>query len=357
MASAKSDDAVQRLIRACYAAGDDLGSLREGLLHSLNRIVPFDASFMASADPGTLLFTRALADDDLVTSAPQFLDNEFSVVPDVNRFAGLALAADPVASLDVATSGDRSASARWRDIMSPIGMGDELRVAMRVDKTTWGYLCLHRSGPLGFSATEMAVLRIMAPHAGEALRRGATAAITNSDGSTATEGTESVILAENGIVLAVAGEFVSLDGKPLQIGERLPIPLAAVARRLEAIESSEGGAGTLPPAAIRITARSGTLVTVHASRLRYSSGNGPVVLTVVAADAAERSSFLLAVHGLTPAQCRVAMLVLQGRTTAQIVANLSISPHTVQDHLKAVFDKVGVRSRRELVSAMMNPSH
>ncbi len=54
---------------------------------------------------------------------------------------------------------------------------------------------------------------------------------------------------------------------------------------------------------------------------------------------------------LTPAQCGVARLVLQGRTTGQIVIDLCISAHTVQDHLKVVFDKVGVRSRRELVSA------
>ena len=57
-------------------------------------------------------------------------------------------------------------------------------------------------------------------------------------------------------------------------------------------------------------------------------------------------SLLLAAYGLTPAQCRVARLVLHGRTTGQIVVDLHISAHTVQDHLKAVFDKVGVRSRR-----------
>lgn len=65
---------------------------------------------------------------------------------------------------------------------------------------------------------------------------------------------------------------------------------------------------------------------------------------------------LLAAHGLTPAQRRVAQLVLQGHTTRQIVFALRISEHTVQDHLKAVFDKIGVRSRRELVSAIMRPS-
>jgi len=68
------------------------------------------------------------------------------------------------------------------------------------------------------------------------------------------------------------------------------------------------------------------------------------------------SEVVVAAHGLTAAQRRVAALVLQGCQTGQIVVALGISAHTVQDHLKVVFDKVGVRSRRELVSALMQPS-
>ena len=41
--------------------------------------------------------------------------------------------------------------------------------------------------------------------------------------------------------------------------------------------------------------------------------------------------------------------MLLGRTTPEVSAALFVSPHTVQDHLKAIFEKVGVHSRKEFV--------
>jgi DNA-binding CsgD family transcriptional regulator len=351
MSGSVTGPAVDGVVRACYSAGDRLDAVRGRFLHALSRVVPFDAAFMAGADPDSLLFTTVFADDALRTSAPRFLDNEFGADADVNRFVDLARANDPVGSLDRATRGERGASARWREIMGPLGMGDELRVALRVDGSTWGFLCLHRTGATSFTPGEMAALRTVGPHVGEALRRIAV----DARATTATA-SEAVILVADHVVSAVAGAVEHWSGGPLVVGGELPLALAAVVRRLEEIEDGDTGLD-LPTAAIRLTIGDGALVTVHAARLHDASGKGPVVLTVAPATPSERSSLLLAAHGLTPAQARVAELVLHGRTTRQIVVELHISAHTVQDHLKAVFDKVGVRSRRELVSALMHPTH
>ena len=69
------------------------------------------------------------------------------------------------------------------------------------------------------------------------------------------------------------------------------------------------------------------------------------------------SSLALAAHGLTPAQSRVAALVVQGRSTRSIMSELGISANTLQEHLHGVFDKFGIGSRRELVAALSGRPH
>ena len=138
---------------------------------SLRRLFPVDAAFLATADPATLLFTDAYAEEPLDTATPLFLDNEFGSV-DVNKFATLATSSRRVASLDQATRSHRLSSPRYRDIMRPLGLGDELRAALIVDQQCWGFLCLHREDHhLGFTASEAALVARISHHLAAGLRQ------------------------------------------------------------------------------------------------------------------------------------------------------------------------------------------
>src|ERR1019366_4938760 len=101
----------------------------------------------------------------------QFLDNEY-VCDDVNKFARLAGSAEKVGWLDGATGGDRWASARYREVLAPLGLGDEVRVALAIGGLCWGVLCLHRSASAkGFDVTDLDLVRRVAPDLARRLRR------------------------------------------------------------------------------------------------------------------------------------------------------------------------------------------
>jgi DNA-binding CsgD family transcriptional regulator len=68
---------------------------------------------------------------------------------------------------------------------------------------------------------------------------------------------------------------------------------------------------------------------------------------------AEVAAVIMQAYGLTERERTVTGLVCQGRSTGQIAAELWISPDTIQDHMKSVFNKTGVRSRREVIATIL----
>jgi len=314
-----------------------------------------DAAFFATVDPETLLFTGALAEDPLAAATAVFLDNEFGR-EDVNKFAQLARSADSVGTLDHATHGDRTASARYREVLRPLGLGDELRVALVSGGRCWGVLCLHRGdAQTGFDETEVAFVRRAAPQLGAGLRRGIALFSAAPDASVA-RGPGIIVLDRDLALVSInpqAERWLSeMEAADWPAHLELPLPVYAAAAQVV----GDAGDEHAIPTETRLRRAEGGWIAVHASPLNGTAGY-QIAVILDAADGSRLSSLILAAHGLTAAQSRVVALVLQGRSTRNIVTELHISSNTVQEHLRAVFDKFGIGSRRELVAVLSGRPH
>lgn len=109
----------------------------------------------------------------------------------------------------------------------------------------------------------------------------------------------------------------------------------------------------------RAVATSGAWLTVRATIFSPTSSPAggqsaqDVVITIDVASPTDISALALAARGLSAREQEVAAFVLQGASTRAIAATLHLSPHTVQDHLKSIFGKLGVNSRRDMVRQLV----
>lgn len=127
----------------------------------------------------------------------------------------------------------------------------------------------------------------------------------------------------------------------------LPPAIYGVAGRL--LATAEETSSETARARVRMT--TGTWAVLDGSRLEGEAG-GRVAITIRAATADEVLEILCRGYELTPRESELVRLVVGGLRTEQLAQRLFITPYTVKDHLKAVFEKVGVRSRGELVGRM-----
>ena len=81
-----------------------------------------------------------------------------------------------------------------------------------------------------------------------------------------------------------------------------------------------------------------------------------VAVLLEAAGPAELASAIADTYGFTERERMVTELVAHGLSTSEIADRLHLSAYTVQDHLKAIFDKSATGSRGELVAqALLRP--
>jgi len=209
----------------------------------------------------------------------------------------------------------------------------------------WGLLGLYREpdAPM-FSAAEKAFLTRIAPTLADGARRALLVGEASEPDHPEAPGL---------LIVDAAGEVHSrTPGADRWLAEitagpadRLPSPVLAVAgRALRAAASGEPDA----IATARVRARGGGWLMLHGARL-IGDDEQRVAVIIEAAHPARLYPLLMAAYRLTERERDVTEQVLLGASTAQIAQALAMTAHTVQQHLKSIFDKTGVRSRRDLV--------
>ena len=319
----------------------------------LRRLVPFDACVWAGLDPATTLPTAPTRAENMasfggIDACARLWELEY-VSEDVNRYRELARAALPAAGLHRATGGEPARSARFRELLRPSGWDDELRAVLRTDGCAWASVTLFRSeGRPPFGDAEAELLGGLSRPLAEAVRDHARPAPEGGD-------------PERGpglLVFDPAGALVSINDDARAWLEELagdlaaddafgaPLPMLAVSALMRA--RARGTAR----ARLRSGA-SGRWLVCHASCLRGADGEiGNTALVIEHAKASEIAPIVAEAYELSPRERHVTQLVARGLGTADIAAELHVSPHTVRDHVKASFEKVGVSSRGELVARL-----
>ena len=339
----------RELIRLCHA-GLDSRTLRIEIMKRLRTIVPIDVSFFTTADPATLLFTGAVV-DELAAATPLFIENEF-LHDDVNKFAWMARSDLPVVDLIQSTRGELKRSQRYREILAPLALGDELRAALITGGTCWGFMCLHRDQARPpFSLAEAAYLARLTPHFAQGLR---TALLLGSTtGTAAPDEPGLLLLADDLSVEAITpaaerwlAEVAEGDWPQKQA---MPFAVPAVVGRLQALEQGRDAQPDLLPR-VRVRTPSGHWLVLHASRMSGHRARGQIAVIFEVARPTEIAPLIVQAYDLTKRESEIVQHIARGLSTAEISEAFEISPNTVQDHLKAIFEKVGVRSRRELVA-------
>jgi DNA-binding CsgD family transcriptional regulator len=345
-----SEFAKQELIRLCHSALDSR-TLRLELLSRLRKVIPFDYVYFSTTDPATQFGTNAvLLEDPPPWLMPVFLENEF-LRDDFNKFSDMLRNQQRVSVLSEATGHELSRSPRYRDMLAPLGMDDELRAIFVTDAACWGTLCLHRgSSSSGYTPAEAAFAAQLSPHIADGLRKALL--FENALRGETQDGPGVLILSNDLSVVAMtaAAEYWLSTLRETEGGNRHPLPLTvqSVVAGLKAIESGLLAARTMPKA--RVLTRSGHWLVLHASRLRSSENSAQITVTFELARPAEITPLIMQAYLLTKREREITQCVLLGWSTAEIAARLHISPNTVQDHLKAIFGKVDVSSRGELAA-------
>lgn len=323
--------------RHCEKAGDSR-TLRAAVLDELRRALGFDWYVWVVTDPRTAVGVDPLASIPDLRGLTRIIKLKYTTA--LNRWTGL----DGPACL-----GSRAGeSALWRQVQEPAGILDVASVVFRDGFGCWGFLDLWAAQPV--EPADLALLKSLTEPLTTALRLRQAATLRHLPAAMSPGPGPAVLILDDD--LTVIGRTAAAEGLLARLlppsGGSSPVPAAAynVAAQLLA---TEAGVDHGEPFG-RVHVAQGHWVTLRASRIQPG---GTIAVSLEPLTADDRIDLCVRAFGLTPRESAVAVEVAKGADTDLISRRLYITANTVQDHLKSIFVKTGVHSRRDLVPLLL----
>jgi DNA-binding CsgD family transcriptional regulator len=352
--SALTLERVRRDLDVLAHAGLDTATFLAEVYESLYRAVPSDAACVATVDPATRLTTGAFKFGDL---AGRYDTDELwgrleygHVEP--TSYTELARLGVPAVGMHVATSGDGQRSPRVRELVqSALGCADELRVIATAAGRLWGGVAMFRGDrSTPYRQDDVEFVSSLSGLLARGLRVGLLARLVAEPPAPAVSGRPAVMIFDAEARLRQASVGAEARLAELVRDLHAPAPFAVIGSLVAAAWRYAAGATDVLPSS-RLRLPSGEWIILHASPLTATDGTtASVVVTIEEARPQEIVPLLVAAFDLTPRERDVTQQVLHGVDTREIASTLHLSPYTVQDHLKSIFNKTGVTTRRELVA-------
>jgi DNA-binding CsgD family transcriptional regulator len=332
----RGHDRVRTTIERAAGSARDTTEMFGEVTNALRAAMPLDGWCGHTLDPATAMPTGGDARAGYLPSlVPRLLEIEY-LEGDVNAFDTLNTQETPVGVLHTATGGEPGRSARYRDVIAPSGFEHELRAVFRHQGRPWGALVLLRApDSRPFTGADLSLMASVSGTLATAVRRLLLAGYVETGGLPQSPGL--LILGRDRRLETVTPEAQRWVDELTDHDGELPLTVQA----LVASVTERRGAATRS----RVRARSGTWLTLTGWAL-----GDRIAVSLESSAPHDLVALALETYSLSARERQVVELVLIGHSTSEIAQRLHLSPYTVQDHLKAVFDKTGVRSRRELAA-------
>lgn len=343
-------EAVKKEITALEKTPVSSPDYRAILIEILRNAVPFDAACCTTVDPRTLLSTGAVTENSVEKIHHLLFENEY-LYDDFNKYANLAKAEDPTATLSGATHGQLKQSSRYRNILRPAGFRDEMRAALVYEGLCWGYLTLfrNRNQPV-FQEAERTFVSSLVPSISYVLRK-RSLELPTKESEWMQKEPGILVLSDRLASIssdAAADCWLSLLRKWEQIDSiTLPRPVRAVCSHAKSEKAPYPEQASMSKVCLRTP--DGQFLVIRASRLSGASDSKLLAVCFESAKPLDMLPFMTEAYGLSLREKQILDEVLKGFSTKEIALSLHISAYTVQDHMKSIFMKTGVTSRRELI--------